>query len=305
MLAPQVTGNNVQSATATYRLIKKIKDERFEEEALHEYHLILHIGVRDLQVLVIADDKRVLLLEDYVLPEISSAEILQQTLDEIVEAHAVVKAGFWKNITLCFKTQKFVQVPAALFTPESMHEYLLFNAQIDPAKESVLKVEHPGNETVTVFAVRTELLNWLLSLYPDKKPIIAHQSAALIEGVLSVASSKDPAPLYVYIDRFKLHILACQKGKLLYYNQFVINHFQDYVKYIMLVMKSLKMDQRTSEVNLWGYIGKNSPHYHEFYKFINNVSFGDRPKALTFGYMFDEVQEHNFFDLYSIYFLGK
>lgn len=305
MLAPQVTGNNVQSATATYRLIKKIKDERFEEEALHEYHLILHIGVRDFQVLVIADDKRVLLLEDYVLPEISSAEILQQTLDEIVEAHAVVKAGFWKNITLCFKTQKFVQVPAALFSPESMHEYLLFNAQIDPTKESVLKIEHPGNETVTVFAVRTELLNWLLSLYPNKKPIIAHQSAALIEGVLSVASSKDPAPLYVYIDRFKLHILACQKGKLLYYNQFVINHFQDYVKYIMLVMKSLKMDQRTSEVKLWGYIGKNSPHYHEFYKFINNVSFGDRPKALIFGYMFDEVQEHNFFDLYSIYLLGK
>lgn len=295
----------MQSATATYRLIKKIKDERFEEEALHEYHLILHIGVRDFQVLVIADDKRVLLLEDYVLPEISSAEVLQQTLDEIVEAHAVLKAGFWKNVTLCFKTQKFVQVPAALFTPESMHEYLLFNAQVDPAKESVLKIEHPGNETVTVFAVRRELLNWLLSLYPDRKPMVVHQSAALIEGVLSMTSSKDPAPLYVYIDRFKLHILACQKGKLLYYNQFVINHFQDYVKYIMLVMKSLKMDQRTSEVKLWGYIGKNSPHYHEFYKFINNVSFGDRPKALSFGYMFDEVQEHSFFDLFSIYLLGK
>jgi hypothetical protein len=73
----------------------------------------------------------------------------------------------------------------------------------------------------------------------------------------------------------------------------------------MLVMKSLGMDQKTSVVKLWGYIGKNSPHYHEFYKYINNVEFGGRPSFLTFGYMFDEVQEHHFFDLYKINMFGK
>ncbi len=52
---------------------------------------------------------------------------------------------------------------------------------------------------------------------------------------------------------------------------------------------------------LWGYIGKNSPHYHEFYKYVSNVIFGHRPEYLQFGYMFDEIQEHHFFDLYSIY----
>lgn len=295
----------MQTATASYKLIKKIKDERFDEEALHQYQLLLHIGVRDFQVLVIADDKRVLLLEDYVLPEIDSPQALQQSLADIFEAHAVLRAGFWKHVKICFKTQKFVQVPAALFTEESMQEYLLFNAQVDPTKETVLKIEHPGNETVTVFAAYTQLLNWLLSLYPAKKPAIIHQSAALIEGILRTTDRQQTSPLYVYIDRFKLHIIACNKGKLVYYNQFVINQFQDYVRYIMLVMKSLKMDQRTSEVRLWGYIGKNSTHYHEFYKFINNVSFGDRPSHLRFGYLFDEVQEHNFFDLYSADLLGN
>lgn len=294
----------MQTATAAYRLIKKIKDERFDEEALHNYQLLLHIGVRDFQVLVIADDKRVLLLEDYVLPDITSPQALQESIADIFEAHAVLRAGFWGQIKISFKTQKFVQVPAALFTEESMQEYLLFNAQIDPAKESVLKIAHTNNETVTVFAVYTNLLNWLLSQYPAKKPLVVHQSAAIIEGVLQVADTTT-SPLYVYIDRFKLHIVACQKGKLVYYNQFVINQFQDYVRYIMLVMKSLKMDQHSSEVRLWGYIGKNSPHYHEFYKFIKNVTFGDRPAHLRFGYLFDEVQEHNFFDLYSADLLGN
>jgi hypothetical protein len=72
----------------------------------------------------------------------------------------------------------------------------------------------------------------------------------------------------------------------------------------MLVMKSLGMNQQTSEVILWGYIGKNSPHYHEFYKYIKNVVFGNKPSSLKFGYMFDEVQEHHFFDLYSIHQLS-
>src|SRR5690606_3625800 len=107
-----------------------------------------------------------------------------------------------------------------------------------------------------------------------------------------------------YVDRFKLHILSCQKGKLVYYNQFAIKQFSEYIKYIMLVMNSLKMDQHTSQVVLWGYLGKNSPHYYEFYKYISNVTFGVRPPGLQFGYMFDEAQDHHFFDLYSMHLAG-
>jgi hypothetical protein len=304
MQIQSVNKKNVQTDTVNYRLIKKIKDEKFDEENLHHYRLLLNIGIRDFQVLVVSDTNWVLLLEDYVLPEVSSPEALQETLTEIFDAHAVLKAGFWKNVTVSFKTQKFVQVPFALFSEESMHEYLSFNAQLDAEKETVLKVEHVSSEVVTVFAVQTQLLNWLLGLYPASVLSAVHQSCAIIEGVLKEATKIRNSPLYVYIDRFKLHIVACNDGKLVYYNQFAVKHFEDYIRYIMLVMKSLQMNQQSSEVMLWGYIGKNSPHYHEFYKFINNVTFGDRPSFLRFGYMFDEVQEHHFLDTYSIQLLN-
>ena len=117
---------------------------------------------------------------------------------------------------------------------------------------------------------------------------------------MSFAKSQKAEPLYIYVDRFKLHILSVQGQKLIYYNQFIIKQFADYVKYIMLVMKALNMDQNKSQVVLWGYIGKNSPHYQEFYKYIRNVTFGDRPDHLKFGYMFDEMQDHHFFDLLSM-----
>ncbi|MEO7991962.1 MAG: DUF3822 family protein [Chryseolinea sp.] len=291
----------MQTSTLQYKLIKKIKDDRFDEELINQYHLLIHIGTRDFQMLVLdPDQNRVLLMEDFVLPGISTHNELMLMLDQLFDSHAVLKAGFWKRVKVSIKNQKFVQVPQALFSESSLEEYLKFNAPIDPANEEFLASPNPRCEAVTVFAINKELKDWLTSIYPNSPPAFTHQSAALIEGTMQFAEGKNDNPLYVYIDRFKLHILSCKDGKLLYYNQFAIKQFSDYVKYIMMVMKTLNLNQESSQVVLWGYIGKNSPHYVEFYKYINNVTFGGRPRNISFGYMFDEVQEHHFFDLYSI-----
>lgn len=286
---------------ATFKLIKKIKDDRFEEDNIHEYSLLVNVGSRDVQVAVIdGDDHRVLFLEDYVLPSVSSNEDLLSTLDQLFDHHPFLKAGFWKKIKISVKNQKLVQVPESLFVAASAADYLKFNAHVSKSKEDVLAIAMNNSQAVTVFAVQKELTNWLEALYPQKQFTILHQSAALIEGVMNYASNRTDNPLYLYVDRFKLHILSVHENKLVYYNQFSILSFQDYIKYIMLVMKTLEMDQQTSKVIMWGYIGKNSPHYHEFYKYIQNVTFGERPAHLSFGYLFDEVQDHHFLDLYSI-----
>ena len=285
---------------ATFKLIKKIKDDRFEEDNIHEYSLLLNVGPRDVQVGVVDDtEKRLLYLEDYVLPSVSSSDDLIYTLEQLFDYHAFIRAGFWKRIKIALKNQKLVQVPQALFDESAAQEYLKLNAQ-PSSKEETAFIPMDKSEAVTVFAIQKELKAWVEKKYPQKQFTILHQSAALIEGVMRVAEKRTDNPLYLYVDRFKLHILSVNEGKLVYYNQFAILSFQDYIRYIMLVMKTLNMDQQTSKVVMWGYIGKNSPHYHEFYKYIQNVTFGERPDNLKFGYMFDEVQDHHFIDLYSV-----
>jgi hypothetical protein len=296
----------LQTTSLSYKLIKKIKDERFDEDLIHQYHLFIHIGPRDLQVGVLdPQENRFLLLEDYVFPSLNSHEEQVQLLDQLFDAHAFLKAAFWKGIKVSIKNNKFVQVPEVLYVEGSQAEYLKFNAPFDTEEEDILSIVNSGTKAVTIFAIQRDLEQWLLRLYPNNIPVFMHQSAVLIEGVTALAQHQKEAPLYIYVDRFKLHILFCKQGNLLYYNQFSIKQFSDYIRYIMLVMKSLNLNQRTSQIVLWGYVGKNSPHYHEFYKYINNVTFGDRPKDLHFGYMFDEVQDHHFFDLYSMKLLGS
>ena len=295
----------MQTTTLNYKLIKKIKDERFEEDLIHQYYLLIHIGARDLQVGVIdSQHNRFLLLEDYVFPSLASHDELTNILDQLFDAHAFLKAAFWKGIKISIKNNKFVQVPEALFVEGSQSEYLKFNAHV-AHDEEVLSILNERTKAVTVFSISASLKQWLDNIYKNNRPVFMHQSAVLIEGITQFATAKKENSLYIFVDRFKLHIISCHLGKLLYYNQFVIKQFSDYIRYIMLVMKSLNLNQSTSQIMLWGYIGKNSPHYHEFYKYINNVVFGNRPKHLTFAYMFDEVQDHHFFDLYCMHLLGN
>ena len=196
-----------------------------------------------------------------------------------------------------------MQVPNSLFFKEATSEYLKFNAHIDQENEDVIFCENEQTDAVTIFAVQKDLFTWLKRIYSNTKIHLVHQSSSLIEGILQFAGKSYKSRLYIYVDRFKLHIISIENNKLIYYNQFAIKQFSDYVKYIMLVMKGLGMDQQTCEVILWGYISQNSPHYLEFIKYIRNVTFGNRPEGLKFGYIFDEVQEHHFFDLFSIQLL--
>ena len=294
----------MQSATLKYKLIKKIKDERFEVDHINQYILLIHVGSRDLQVGVVdSTENKLLLLEDFVFPSLSSQEELLEVLEQLFDDHALLKAAFWKMVKISIKSNKFVQVPEVLFVEESQEEYLRFNAQVNVEKEYVQSVINKQSKAATVFTFPKDLKDWFVKLYPGVNVKFLHQSAVLIEGVTKVSEHRKDNPLYIFVDRFKLHVISARQGKLIYYNQFVIKQFSEYVKYIMLVMKTLNLSQETSQIVLWGYIGKNSPHYLEFYKYINNVIFGYRPKYLKFGYMFDEVQDHHFFDLYSMHLL--
>ena len=288
----------METATAHHKLIKKIKDESFELEKLHQYVLLINTGVRDFQVSVVdSEDNRVLYFEDFVLGEPKDHGEHLQAVKAIFDSDELLQAGFWKQVVIGIKNSKFVQVPANLFSEEAKADYLKFNAKIED-DEMVLHSAAGPTEAVTVFAIQKGLHELLMSYYQNVPVRFFHQSHAIISGCMNQAGND--LPLYIYVDRFKLHIVYLRNNRLAYYNQFAIKQFSDYVKYIMLVMKSMNMDQETSQVVLWGYLGKYSPHYQEFEKYISNVSFGGRLSHLKFGYMFDEVQEHHYFDLFSL-----
>lgn len=291
----------MDSTTISYKIIKKVKDDKFDVDALHHYNLSLLIGIRDLQVCVVdTRSNRCLLLEDYVLAKVSSYSELVETLKNLFDDHHLLKAGFWKTTKIAVKNNKFSFIPIPLFDEDSLYEYLNVNCKVNPQTSNFYYYKHIKSDAVNVFAINKMLGEWVVSLYPNADVILSHQASSLIEGVLKLKENSQNT-LYLYIDRFKLHILAVQPSGLRYYNQFPIKKFADYMRYISLVMQGLDYKQQNTKVVMWGYLGKQSPHFNEFNKYLKNISFGDRPSFLDYSYLFDEVQDHHYFDLYSVY----
>ena len=179
----------MQPGNVSHRLIKKIKDDRFDEENLHQYRLLVQLGVRDFQVAVVAEsDQRLLFFEDYVLGELHSHSELLELLKTLFEEHHVLQAGFWKQVKVGIKNNKFAHLPAHLFQEANAAEYLNANIKLEPTTEIVLSCKNQAIPAITVFAVRKDLHEWLSGIYQNTQLTFFHQSAALIEGVISYSN---------------------------------------------------------------------------------------------------------------------
>ena len=285
-----------------YKLLKKIKDKDFDVDNLHQYNLHILSGNRDLQFTV-SDSLtgNCLLLEDYALTKVKTYKELVAILRTLFEDHELLTAGFWKSVKIGVKNNKFSLVPSKLFDKSSLFDYLKLNCKVSNETDQLLYYKHLKSDAVNCFAINKQLYNWYNSIYPNIEIGFVHQSSTLIEGVLSQISNYPEDSIFLFVDRFKLHVISSRNKKLEYYNQFGIKKFEDYIKYIMLVFNGLKRSQQTTNVVLWGYIGKQSTHYHEFIKYIKHVSFGERPKFYKYGFVFDELQDHYFFDTYNLH----
>lgn len=288
-------------AAKTHALVKRVKDSSFNIDELHNYTLSLMVGTRDFQLCITSHNNKLLLLEDYKLERIKTVNERIKALKLIFDNHHLLQAGFWKSIRLAIKTHKFTQVPADHFVKESAKDFLLVHCNINQSVEQVYYYPHSIADAVTIFAADTKMVNWIQSLYPNKTVTITHQGSALIEGILKYDDHASDRSLFCYFDRGILHAISTENRNLIYYNQFAIKQAEDYLKYIMLVFKELRLSQKQSKLLVWGNLRINSKHVESLKKYIRNISYGSRPDYLNFAFPFDEIPEHQYFDLLNVY----
>ncbi|WP_162556040.1 DUF3822 family protein [Reichenbachiella versicolor] len=290
------------ASKAIFKLLKRVKDDKFDVDSLHNYNLSLQIGVRDLQVMVVDTvTSNCVLLESYGFQNVATINSRLQVLMELVEAHQLLRAGFWKSVKVSLKTHKFSLVPTSHFVADSIGDYLKLNCTVNDKIEGKYYYQHKSSNVVNAFAFDRRLINWIKSLYPSKEVIFLHQGSALIEGILRYTQSSSSKMVYAIQDKGVLHVFVAQNQKLLYYNQFSIKSTQEFVKYILMVFKEFSLNPKSQNIVLWGTLSSQSEQYIALKKFVANVNFGERADFLKLGYQFDDILEHQFFDLFCTY----
>ncbi len=260
--------------------------------------------MKDFQILIIDSElNQAVLLEDYVFdPNLKDSE-KSAVIKFIFDDHHLLLANFWKTINVIIKNRIFSFVPKVHFCENQVQSYLNINADFDPSKNEVMLIHHKISDFVSVFVVPKRLVKLTANIYPGKAVKFFHQSSLLIHGVISKneIGKKD---VVLYIDRFGLHIVVAEDKKLIFYNQYSIRKFDDYLRYIKLAANELNFSLEEDEISLYGYLGKNTPHFDALKKTIQQLTLGNRPKNIYFGYVFDEILDHQYFDVFSTDRLG-
>jgi len=286
----------------THNLNVQAKSQRFDVDDLHDYSLSVQVGIRDLQLCIIdSADNALMMLEDHSLEGVKSVNTRIEALDKLFSQHSLLQAGFWANVKICVKTHKFTLVPQSLFASEGALDYLSINCEVKSKSEDVKYYKHISSDSVNVFTVDRKLLKWIEDTYPSQKVELVHQGSALIEGILKYDDHSHEKTMFCNFDQGILHIVVTLKKDVLYYNQFAVRESQDYLRFIMLVFKELELNQKTSKVIIWGRLKQNSPHIELLRKYIRNISFGERPTYLKVSYEFDEIPDHQYFDVMNIF----
>lgn len=290
------------ASQATYKLTRKIKDSKFDVDSLQNYCLSLQIGIRDFEICITdTSDQRCMLLESFVLQDVSTINTRLQVLAQLFENHHLLMAGFWKEIKVSLKSHKFSLIPASHFLKESIGEYLSLNCQVNPNVDGEYFHFHRASKVVNAYAADKRLINWIRSLYPKKEVSFVHQGSALIEGILRYDEYAREKTVYCIQDKSVLHAFVSHNHKLLYYNQFSVKNAKEFVKYVLMVFKEFGLNQKTQRIVLWGTLSSQSEQYSMLKKYVANVNLGSRPSYLNLNYQFDEVPEHQHFDLFSVY----
>ncbi len=285
-----------------YSLVRQVKDKAFSIDDITHYDLLLLVGEGNFQLCVV--DPRTnacLIVEEYALPKEFPSEQLDQAMVQLFEAHTFLMAGYWQSVKLGVRNGTFTLVPSAFFSSEKLTHYLTLSVGVEKVHDGNYYYEHAQSQAVMVFGVPKKLVERVRSFYPSLMVPVVHHGSAFIEGVQSIRDFTYYQDMYLHVGQGKLSVVVTKDNNLVLYNQFSYAYTQDLIKYTRGVMEELKMDHKESRVTLWGNTPERSAHFQTLYRYVKNIAQGSRPSFLTFSHAFDELPDHQHFDLYSLY----
>ncbi|SDJ95279.1 Protein of unknown function [Catalinimonas alkaloidigena] len=295
----------VIAKTIRYRLVQRVKEESFDVNALADYGLHLQVSYDRFRFCIAsAAQNRTLWLEDYALEEVHSSEGLLEQLEALFDNHAVLKAGFWGQVKLSLPSQGFSLVPTSLYDDARQEQYLRLLFPLDRDAYEIRAYHHIGLDIINTFSAEKQLVRWFEAMYPQQQLQVMHSVSPLIEGVLRQEGKTEGKQLFVNVEKQRFDVVAMQGKHLELCNQFSYTNEVDFVYFIMFVIDEMKFNPETDRLVLWGEILPDSAIYNKVYRYVRHVTFGKRPSALKFGYVFDEVFDHRYFDLFSMHFCG-
>lgn len=201
----------------------------------------------------------------------------------------------YESVKLVFETSKSTLIPKPLFQAGHVNQYLKFNFNTDES-DQLCNEYLPLLGAQNIWAIPGNIYRILNDFFPGAQ--IFHHASPLIESLLlQNKNSESGEKVFVNVRKSWLDIVVLDGNRLIFYNTFKYKAKEDFIYFLIYVFEQLNLNPENTDVVLLGEILKVSSVYEITYKYIRNISFARRSSDYLYGYAFDDLPEHFYFNL--------
>lgn len=190
-------------------------------------------------------------------------------------------------ITIIHDNELSTLVPKPLFNENCIADYLKFNSKI-LASDFITYDELVINDSINVYVPYININNFIYDQFGAFT--FKHVSTVLIENILYIEKNASSPKVYVNISDSYFETVIVDKAKLILYNTFDYNTPEDFIYYILFTTEQLKLNPETYQLVFIGDVTEDDDLYAIAYKYIRNVSFGNRNEH----YSYNDTPKYNY-----------
>lgn len=183
-------------------------------------------------------------------------------------------------VTIIHVNELSTLVPKALFNEDIIADYLKLNAKIlktDFITHDTIAL----NDSVNIYVPYVNANNFIYDHFGDFT--YKHCSTILIESVMLAEKNASGSKLYIHVNPSHFEIVAVKDSQLTLYNTFEYDTPEDFIYYLLFTTEQLSLNPETINVQLLGEISDTDALYKIAYKYIRNISFGNRNDPFAFA----------------------
>ena len=202
-----------------------------------------------------------------------------------------VKNQSFSDVTLLYKNRYSTFVPKELFSEKITEKYIKYN--IDLREQTPVYEELQGHRLINVFLPDKQVDNYIEDIFGTVR--YRHYSSIMLKNLLSIFDGKRRETLVVSFERYGFSLTIINEKGLVFYNTFLIKTPKEFVYYILVVCKQLRLKPKDLNAYFLN-AGYNNPFLEDIEKYFGNIHLF-KPKIKTpIAYKIDE----NFLEQYYI-----
>ena len=182
------------------------------------------------------------------------------------------KENIPSEVKLIYYNKTSTLVPSTLFDHKNSLNYLKYNTSINiddiAANDEVL-----NHEINNVYIPNTEINNFIFEKF--KTFDFFHYSSLIIEKISNELAEKFSEKVFVNINDGFIDILFFKDKKLMFYNSYDYNSYEDILFYLLFCFSELKLNPDEIHTVFSGSIDLDSKLYELIYTYVRNVELID------------------------------